>query len=100
MSACATPSKAVYYTPMKALLALFVSLALLVPVYAQLAAPNDAGVSMGHVHLNVKDIDTQKKFWIEYFGAVPLKKAGLQGVKVPGMLILFRQQAATGGSEN
>jgi catechol 2,3-dioxygenase-like lactoylglutathione lyase family enzyme len=54
---------------------------------------------MGHVHLNVKDIDVQKKFWTEYFGAVPLKKEGLQGVKIPGMLILFRQQAATGGSE-
>jgi catechol 2,3-dioxygenase-like lactoylglutathione lyase family enzyme len=79
---------------------LLAALALSLPVYAQLASPNDAGVTMGHVHLNVTDIGAQKKFWTEYFGAVPLKKEGLQGVKVPGMLILFRQQAPTGGSEN
>jgi len=84
---------------MKAILALIAVSALLPPAHAQLAAPNEAGVSMGHVHLNVTNIDVQKKFWIEYFGAVPLKKEGLQGVKVPGMLILFRQQAPTGGCE-
>ena len=85
---------------MKAILALAAISALLPSAHAQLAPPNEAGVSMGHVHLNVTDVDAQKKFWTEYFGAVPLKKEGLQGVKVPGMLILFRQQAPTGGSEN
>ena len=84
---------------MRLFLASTAALMLLVPAYSQLAPPNDAGVSMGHVHLNVTDIDVQKKFWTEYFGAVPLKKEGLQGVKVPGMLILFRKQAPTGGSE-
>src|SRR6266852_8797962 len=69
------------------------------PAQAQTAAPNEAGVAMGHVHLNVKDIEVQTKFWSEYFGAVPLKKDRLHGVKVPGMLILFRQQAATGPCE-
>ena len=69
------------------------------PAQAQIASPNEAGVAMGHVHLNVKDIEVQKEFWTEYFGAVPLKREGLQGVKVPGMLILFRQQAATGPCE-
>src|SRR5271165_3791166 len=84
---------------MKAMMAALVMGALLAPARAQLAAPNEMGVAMGHVHLNVKDIEVQKKFWTEYFGAVPLKKSGLQGVKVPGMLILFRQQAATGPCE-
>src|SRR5437764_3479664 len=32
-----------------------------------------------HVHLNVKDIEVQTKFWSEYFGAVPLKRDGLHG---------------------
>ncbi len=54
---------------------------------------------MGHVHLNIKDIDAQKKFWIEQFGATELKGAGVTGVKVPGMLILFRQQTPTSPSE-
>ncbi len=84
---------------MKPLLALAAIAAVLGPARAQLAPPNEAGVTMGHVHLNVRDMEVQKKFWMDYFGAVPLKKAGLTGVKVPGMLILFRQQAATGGSE-
>src|SRR5579883_1448890 len=69
------------------------------PVCAQLAAPNQSGVSMGHVHLNVRDVAVQRKFWTELFGAVPLKKEGLEGVSIPGMLILFRQQVPTGPSE-
>jgi catechol 2,3-dioxygenase-like lactoylglutathione lyase family enzyme len=79
---------------------LIATLSLLSPqsAYAQLAPPNAAGVSMGHVHLNVADVEVQKKLWIDHFGAVPLQKEGLSGVKLPGMLILFRQQEPTGGS--
>ena len=84
---------------MRLILALSATSILLTPAQAQLAAPNAAGVAMGHVHLNVKDIDAQKKFWTTQFAAVPLKKDSLQGVKLPGMLILFRAQASTGGSE-
>ncbi|HLH40190.1 MAG TPA: VOC family protein [Bryobacteraceae bacterium] len=69
------------------------------PAGAQIAPPNELGVAMGHVHLNVKDIETQRTFWTTYFGAEPLKRSGLTGVKVPGMLILFRQQAYTRGAE-
>lgn len=84
---------------MKLMFVCFMGLVLMVPAQAQLAAPNEAGVSMGHVHLNVRDVEAQRKFWTEQFAAVPLKKEGLQGVKIPGMLILFRQQAPTGSSE-
>jgi len=82
---------------------LFVSgfvLALLRPVNAELPPPNQAGVRMGHILLNVEDVERQEKFWVEQFGATPLKRAGFQGVKLPdGMLILFRKQAPIGGSE-
>lgn len=84
---------------MKSTFVLLTFAALCGPVHAQLAEPNELGVAMGHVHLNVKDIEVQRKFWTEYFGAVPLKRAGLTGVKVPGMLILFRQQAYTRSAE-
>lgn len=84
---------------MKLMLAGLIGLALVAPGNAQLAAPNEAGVSMGHVHLNVNDVEAQKKFWTEQFGAVPLKKEGLQGVKIPGMLILLRKQEPIGPSE-
>ena len=66
---------------------------------AQLRPPNEAGVSMGHVHLNVTDAEEHKKLWMEQFGAVPLSREGLNGVKIPGMLLLFREQAPTGGTE-
>jgi len=84
---------------MKLILLPLIGWALLTPARAELAAPNDAGVAMGHVHLNVRDVEAQKKFWTEQFAAVPLKKEGLQGVTIPGMLILLRQQAPTGPSE-
>jgi catechol 2,3-dioxygenase-like lactoylglutathione lyase family enzyme len=84
---------------MKWLVIASLSLSLPPSAYAQLAPPNDAGVSMGHVHLYVKDVDLQKKLWIEHFGAAPLQKEGLAGVKLPGVLILFTQRPSTGGSE-
>jgi catechol 2,3-dioxygenase-like lactoylglutathione lyase family enzyme len=84
---------------MKTMLGLVAGLALLAPARAQLAAPNEAGVAMGHVHLNVSDVEAQRKFWVEQFAAVPLKREGLDGVKIPGMLILFRHQAPTGLNE-
>jgi len=66
---------------------------------AQLASPNDAGVAMGHVHLNVRDAEQHKKLWVDQFGATALQREGFSGVKLSGMVVLFRQQAPTGGSE-
>ena len=54
---------------------------------------------MGHLHLNVRDVEAQKKFWVELFGAKPLQREGLTGVKLPGMLVLFRRQEPTGATE-
>lgn len=84
---------------MKWLVIASLSLSLPPSAYAQLAPPNQAGVSMGHVHLNVKDVDLQKQLWVEHFGAAPLQKEGLTGVKLPGMLLLFSPRTPTGGSE-
>jgi catechol 2,3-dioxygenase-like lactoylglutathione lyase family enzyme len=66
---------------------------------AQLPPPNTAGVTMGHVHLNVSNVEAQRKFWVDLFGATSLKREGLQGVKVPGMLILFTPKNPTAPSE-
>lgn len=66
---------------------------------AQLLPPNKLGITMGHVHLNVKDVEGQRKFWVEQFDAKPLAREGLQGVKVPGMLILFSNKEPTAPSE-
>ena len=37
-------------------------------VWAQLASPNKAGVSMGHLHYVVKDIEANKRFWVALGG--------------------------------
>ncbi len=66
---------------------------------AQLLPPNQLGITFGHVHLNVKDVEGQRKFWVEQFDAKPLAREGLQGVKVPGMLILFTAKEPTAPSE-
>jgi hypothetical protein len=31
------------------------------PTHAQLAPPSAAGITFGHVHMNVRDIEVQKK---------------------------------------
>ena len=71
-------------------------LILLQPAAAQLLSPNEAGVTMGHVHLNVRDVAAHKKFWLEEIGATPIQLGRLEGVQVPGLQIFFRQQEPTG----
>jgi catechol 2,3-dioxygenase-like lactoylglutathione lyase family enzyme len=68
------------------------------PAWAQLAPPNAAGVTYGHVHLNVRDIELHKKLWSEQFGGVVVQKGPLTAIKFPGMLIALRQAEPTGGS--
>ncbi len=68
------------------------------PAHAQLAPHNAAGVTYGHVHLSVSDIELHKKLWVEHFGGVVVQKGTLTVVKLPNMLIAFRPTAATGGS--
>src|SRR3954462_10057666 len=84
---------------MKAILAATALLcAMTSPAYAQLAAPNEAGVAYGHVHLNVRDIEVHKKMWAEQFGGIVVQKGPLTAIKFPGMLIALRQAEPTGGS--
>jgi catechol 2,3-dioxygenase-like lactoylglutathione lyase family enzyme len=74
------------------------SLAIASPAPAQLAPPNEAGITYGHVHLNVRDIEVHKKLWVEHFGGRVVQKGPLTAIKLPGMLIALTQRAPTGGS--
>ena len=58
--------------------------------WAQAAPFNDAGVTMGHVHLFVQDTDAAKKFWTA-MGGVPGKLGPNDVFKFPGVLILARK---------
>src|SRR6266849_7242803 len=64
---------------------------------AQLAAPNETGVTMGHVHLVVQDLEAGKKFWLA-MGATPMKLGANEVMKFPGVFILLRKGEPSGGS--
>ena len=73
-------------------------LSLVSPAYAQLAVPNDAGLTYGHVHLNVSDIDLHKQLWVEHFGGVVTQKGSLVAVRLPNFLVALSAREPTGGS--
>ncbi|MDA1185688.1 MAG: VOC family protein [Acidobacteria bacterium] len=60
-------------------------------VTAQVGRPNGSGVAMGHVHLNVRDVDGHKKFWVE-LGATPVRIGTAEAVKMDGLLVVLREQ--------
>lgn len=68
-------------------------------MFAQLAPPNDAGVSMGHIHLTVPDPDAQIKVWTEVLGATASKDGFLNLLKLPGIFIIVTKADATEGSD-
>ncbi len=74
-------------------------LGLLAPVSAQLFPSGNAVMTMGHVLLNVSDVSAHREFWTRQFDAKPLKVGTLEGVTIPGTVILFRVQPRTGPSE-
>ncbi len=67
-------------------------------LFAQLAPPNDAGVSIGHIHLTVPDPDAQIKVWTDVLGATASKDGFLNLVKLPGVFIIVTKADATEGS--
>ena len=72
----------------------------LVPLaLAQLPPPNAAGVSMGHLHLNVKDVEVAKSFFVDQLGATTVKLGNNDVMKFPGALIFLKKADPTGGSD-
>jgi predicted enzyme related to lactoylglutathione lyase len=74
-------------------------LTVLSPAHAQLSPPNAAGVTFGHVHLNVSNVEAHKKLFVDVFGGTFLQKGALPVVKFPNMLIAFRQGTTAGPSQ-
>lgn len=69
------------------------------PLAAQIAPAGDTGIAMGHVHLIVADPEYNRQLWIDVFDAKPLEREGLTGVRLPGMLVLFREGNVSGPSQ-
>src|SRR5476649_2419767 len=64
---------------------------------AQLAAPGESGVVMGHLHLAVKDLDAHQKFW-GALGGVPVQNGALALIQLPGTFVMLRKAEPTGGT--
>ncbi len=84
---------------MRLLLTAAVTSLLVSPAYAQLAVPNDAGLTYGHVHLNVSDIELHKQLWVEHFGGVVTQKGPLVAVRLPNFLVALSSREPTGPSQ-
>lgn len=65
---------------------------------AQTAAPNDSGVSIGHIHLVVADPDAQKRLWVGVLGAQVTNAGSLEMLRLPGVFIVV-QKARTAPAE-
>ena len=63
----------------------------------QLSAPNAAGVAMGHVHYNVRDVEANKRFWLALGGTEGTLGPNVV-IRFPDVLVLLRQTDAAGGS--
>ena len=73
-------------------------LGLVSSAWGQLPAPNASGVSMGHLHLNVRDPEAHRVFWTT-LGGTPVKLGDMDVIKFPDVLVLYRKAEPTGGTE-
>lgn len=76
------------------------ALASLSTAFAQISPGNEMGVAMGHLHLNVRDVEANKKFFVT-LGGSPLKVPPFEVVKFPDVIVILNlapgAQAASGG---
>lgn len=65
---------------------------------AQLAAPNKAGVAMGHLHYRVRDVEANKRFW-SALGGRPIKIGETEAIRFPDVVVLLTRGESVGGTE-
>lgn len=63
---------------------------------AQLASPNLDGVALGHIHLFVKDVPSQERFFTDMLGGTAVKNGPLSLIQFPGVYIMLRQADPSG----
>lgn len=73
------------------------ALACVVPASAQLLAPNSDGVSMGAIHLTVRDVDANVRFF-KLMGGIPVSNGTLQLIEFPKMYIEIEKGDPSGGT--
>ncbi len=66
------------------------------PALAQLVSHADAGIRIGHYHLNVRSIEAHRKFWVNTLGGTSMKFGSIDVIKFPDAFIFLRVQKPTG----
>ena len=61
---------------------------------AQAYPPNEAGVTMGHWHLNSRDIEANKKIFVA-MGGTAVKNGNFDIVRFPGVIVFLNQGPGT-----
>ena len=56
------------------------------PAWAQAFPPNEAGVTMGHWHLNTRDVEANKKIFVA-MGGTAIKAGNFEVVRFPGVAV-------------
>lgn len=67
-------------------------------LFAQLAGPNQSGVSIGQAHLLVRNPEQHKKLWIDILGAKVTRSGSVELLKLPGLYIVLEKGEPAGGS--
>jgi catechol 2,3-dioxygenase-like lactoylglutathione lyase family enzyme len=65
---------------------------------AQIAPANAAGVSMGHLHYIVRDVDANKDFWVALGGTV-VGDSAVTMVRFPNVIVLLSEGEPSGGTD-
>jgi len=68
------------------------------PSAAQVAPYNEDGMTFGHVHLNVSDLEAHKALWVEQFGGEVVERGPLTAIKWPDMILILSEREPTAGS--
>ncbi len=68
------------------------------PLTAQIAPPNAAGVSMGHLHYIVDDVAANRDFWVALGGVDTSSPIG-EIVRFPNALVVISEGESSGGTE-
>src|ERR1700677_446704 len=61
---------------------------------AQPFPPNEAGVTMGHLHLNSRDVEANKKIFVA-MGGTSVKLGAFDVVRFPGVLVYLHVRAGS-----
>jgi catechol 2,3-dioxygenase-like lactoylglutathione lyase family enzyme len=69
------------------------------PAMAQLAPPNEAGVTLSHIHIIVNDMDAQKKFWTTAMGGTLIDHGPFTMIQLPEVFLVLEKGQAIGPSE-